>query len=98
MGWCASAWPPGWLRAATSWSSAVREEAGRRLATTRDVLAWQREMGQLCRIGGFEKIEYELTPDALELGLGAALPATLEIGKERGFGRGERGSPFLTQP
>ena len=39
---------------------------------------------------GFERLEYELTPDAIELGLGAALPATFEIGKERGFGRGER--------
>src|SRR5205823_1119507 len=117
-----------------------REEAGRRLATTRDVLAWQREMAQLdveeqaarepiqgtclspadvvaylrslpalwadagpggrqalatalfARIDvvGFERMEYELTTDAVELGLGAALPATFEIGKERGFGRGER--------
>ena len=42
-------------------------------------------------------MEYELTPDAIELGLGAALPAVLEltIGE---FGRGERDSPFLTQP
>ena len=35
-------------------------------------------------------MEYELTPDAVELGLGAALPAVFEIGKEREFGRGER--------
>ena len=38
---------------------------------------------------GFERMEYELTPDAIELGLGAALPAVFEIGKEREFGRGE---------
>ena len=28
---------------------------------------------------GFERMEYELTPDAIELGLGAALPAMFEI-------------------
>ena len=39
---------------------------------------------------GYERMEYELTPDAIELGLGAALPAVFEIGKEREFGRGER--------
>jgi hypothetical protein len=32
---------------------------------------------------------YELTPDAIELGLNAALPAEFEFGK-REFGRGER--------
>ncbi len=31
---------------------------------------------------GFEQMEYELTPDAVELGLNAALPAVLEIGKK----------------
>ncbi len=35
-------------------------------------------------------MEYELTPEAIELGLDAALPAVFEIGKERGNGRGER--------
>ena len=39
---------------------------------------------------GFERMEYELTPDAIDLGLGDALPAMFEIGKEREFGRGER--------
>ena len=39
---------------------------------------------------GFERMEYELTPDAIGLGLGDALPAVFEIGKEREFGRGER--------
>ena len=38
-------------------------------------------------------VEHELTPEAIELGLDAALPAVFEIGKERAFGRGERGSP-----
>ena len=38
---------------------------------------------------GFERLEYELTPAALDLGLGGALPAAYEIG-EREFGRGER--------
>ncbi len=42
-------------------------------------------------------MEYELTPDAVELGLGAALPAVFEIGKEREFGRGERARASLTQ-
>ena len=104
-----------------------REEAGRRLATTRDVPAWQREMALLdleeqaarepsqggrlspadvvaylrslpalwadsgpdgrqalaaalfarTDVIGFERLEYELIPDAIELGLGAALPAVL---------------------
>ena len=44
-------------------------------------------------VTGFERLEYELTPDAIELGLGAALPAVFEIGQKRGFGRGERSSP-----
>jgi hypothetical protein len=35
-------------------------------------------------------MEYELTPDAIELGLGAALPAVFELGQKREFGRGER--------
>ena len=39
---------------------------------------------------GFERMEYELTPDAIEIGLGAALPAVFELGHKREFGRGER--------
>ncbi len=40
---------------------------------------------------GYQKMEYELTPDAIELGLNAALPPVLEIGAQIGeFGRGER--------
>ncbi|HEY5435462.1 MAG TPA: hypothetical protein VIK13_09530, partial [Candidatus Limnocylindrales bacterium] len=120
--------------------SREREEASRRLAKSRDVMAWQREIAQLdaeeqgardpvergrltssevvaylrslpslwadagpdgrqalatalfarTDVLGFERMEYELTPDAIELGLGAALPAVFEIGKEREFGRGER--------
>ena len=123
-----------------------REDAARRLAKSRDVMAWQREMAQLdaeeqaardpvepgrlapsevvgylrslpslwadsgpdgrqalatalfarTDVVGFERMEYELTPDAIELGLGAALPAVFEIGQEREFGRGERGSPATT--
>jgi len=47
---------------------------------------------------GFERLEYELTPDAIELGLDAALPAVFELGSQiGGFGRGERGSPSRTQ-
>ncbi len=42
---------------------------------------------------GFERMEYELTSDAVELGLGAALPTVFEIGKEREFGRRERIHP-----
>ena len=38
---------------------------------------------------GYQSMFYELTPDAIELGLNAALPAELEFGK-REFGRGER--------
>ena len=39
---------------------------------------------------GFGQMEYELTPDAIELGLDDALPAVFEIGE---FGRGERTRP-----
>jgi hypothetical protein len=40
---------------------------------------------------GFERLEYELTPDAIELGLDAALPAMFELTGTIGeFGRGER--------
>jgi len=35
-------------------------------------------------------MEYELTPEAIELGLGVALPAVLDLGQKREFGRGER--------
>ena len=40
-------------------------------------------------VEGYQRIFYELTPDAIELGLNAALPAEFEFGK-REFGRGER--------
>ncbi len=40
---------------------------------------------------GFERMEYELTADAIELGLDAALPAVYELESKIGeFGRGER--------
>jgi hypothetical protein len=40
---------------------------------------------------GFQRLEYELTADAMELGLDAALPARFELGHQSGeFGRGER--------
>ena len=40
---------------------------------------------------GFERLEYELTPDAIELGLDVALPATFELTGTIGeSGRGER--------
>ena len=41
-------------------------------------------------------MEYELTPEAIELGLGVALPAVLDLGQKREFGRGERDSPSVT--
>ena len=48
-------------------------------------------------VEGYQKMTYELTPDAIDLGLGAALPARLETGGQiGGFGRGERGSASLT--
>jgi hypothetical protein len=47
---------------------------------------------------GYQKMEYELTPEAIELGLDAALPAIVEVGAQIGeFGRGERASASLTQ-
>jgi hypothetical protein len=46
---------------------------------------------------GFQRLEYELTPDAIELGLDAALPPLLELGRQIGeFGRGERVSASHT--
>ena len=48
-------------------------------------------------VEGYQKMRYELTPDARDLGLDAALPAELEVGAQMGgFGRGERGSASLT--
>ncbi len=42
-------------------------------------------------VEGFRRMEYELTPEAIELGLNATLPAVLEVGGQIGeFGRGER--------
>lgn len=39
---------------------------------------------------GFKRLDYKLAPDAIELGLNAALPATLELQVQVGeFGRGE---------
>jgi hypothetical protein len=47
---------------------------------------------------GFERLEYELTADAIDLGLDAALPPILTLSSQIGeFGRGERDSPSLTQ-
>ena len=46
---------------------------------------------------GYRKMRYLITPDAIELGLSAALPAMLETGGQMGgFGRGERDSASLT--
>ena len=47
---------------------------------------------------GFQRLEYDLTPDAIDLGLDAALPRVLELEGQIGeFGRGERDSPSRTQ-
>jgi hypothetical protein len=46
----------------------------------------------------FRNSKYELTSDAVDLGLDAALPPILELERQIGeFGRGERGSPSSTQ-
>ena len=48
-------------------------------------------------VEGYTKMRYQLTPDAVTLGLGAALPAQTETGGHTGgFGRGERGRASLT--
>jgi hypothetical protein len=40
---------------------------------------------------GFQRLEYELTTDAIDLGLDAALPPIIELERQIGeFGRGER--------
>ena len=47
---------------------------------------------------GFEQMIYELTPDAIELGLAAALPAVFELSCSIAeFGRGERSRGFTIQ-
>ena len=46
---------------------------------------------------GFQRLEYELTPDAIDLGLDAALPAVIELESKIGeFGRGERSQTSST--
>ncbi len=48
-------------------------------------------------VKGSERMEYELTDDAVHLGLNAALPAVLEFrGSIDEFGRGERNSTFMS--
>lgn len=48
-------------------------------------------------VEGYQRMEYTLTPEAVELGLSGALPAILEVGAQIGeFGRGERDSASLT--
>ncbi len=45
----------------------------------------------MVEVEGNRRMEYELTPDAIELGLSVALPHELEVGCQIGeFGRGER--------
>jgi hypothetical protein len=40
---------------------------------------------------GFKQLEYELTPDAIDLGLDAELPPVIDLGSQIAeFGRGER--------
>ena len=46
-------------------------------------------------VEGYRRMFYELTPEAIEMGLNAALPAEFEFGK-REVGRGERHSPATT--
>jgi hypothetical protein len=41
-------------------------------------------------------MEYELTPEAIELGLGVTLPAVHDLGQKREFGRGERSRAAAT--
>ena len=48
-------------------------------------------------VTGYERLEYELTPDANELGLGAAMPAVFELTLQIGeFGRGKRSHSAAT--
>ena len=48
-------------------------------------------------VEGYQRMRYELTPDAIDLGLDAALPAEPEVGAQMGgFGRGERTWPRTT--
>ena len=121
--------------------SRAREDAGRQLTKTRDLVAWQATMACLdaedlaarepvethrltppeivdytrslprlwadsgpdgrqtlviaifarLDVLGFQRLEYELTSDAIDLGLDAALPPILELQRQIGeFGRGER--------
>ena len=49
-------------------------------------------------VEGYQRMEYELTPEAIKLGLSGALPAILEVNCQIGeFGRGERSRDFTSQ-
>ncbi|MEA2026795.1 MAG: hypothetical protein U9O18_08885 [Chloroflexota bacterium] len=49
-------------------------------------------------VEGYRRMTYELTSDAVELGLDTALPAVLETGGQIGeFGRGERSRAYTFQ-
>jgi len=49
-------------------------------------------------VEGYRRVTYELTSEAVELGLDAALPAVLETGGQIGeFGRGERSRAYTFQ-
>ena len=62
--------------------------------SARVLRVWRGERGNW----GFEQMVYELTPDAIELGLDAALPAVFELSCTIAeFGRGERSSGHTIQ-
>jgi hypothetical protein len=50
-------------------------------------------------VEGYQTMRYELTSDAVDLGLGAALPAQFQTGSHTGgFGRGERAGADTPSP
>ena len=77
----------------------MRSGRARQLASS-DVVAYLRSLPSLFADSGpgwtpgagDGIVRAQFTPDAIELGLGAALAAVFGVGKERKFGRGERDS------
>jgi hypothetical protein len=59
----------------------------------RQALAWA--LFAKTEVEGYQKMTYELTPDAVELGLQTALPEVFRLGFGE-FGRGEMGSANST--
>jgi hypothetical protein len=81
-----------WSVAASGWKTAWQTPPWQAM------LAAARSIFSRLDVLGIQRLEYELTPDAIDLGLDAALPPVMRLEYQIGeFGRGERDSASLTQ-